>query len=351
MSDFGNALQQLSGSAQLVWLAHPYPPGGEVYDFLARPDTLEAIRKVGPKLFLGLDSSYSWIAGNFARGQIGAEQLEQSIEQKQQEAAGQPGSQAPGHVDPVPPASLAKLIINARAAGVELSFIGGSSLYEFDESHMKPWIDSAKEQRSYGSGLIGLLVDGVMGPEGVENTIIANAMNDSTSYLGRAIRDKVGWINRSHLFSANEVLLEAEGQRAVVVFPSEKIDAVHNFDLSLATAAALMNADKRGEPVNPVGPEGLSRFAEEVGRNPPTGLVRRLDLTPSVLSPPASGIEQKLAQETPRQEATPAFSLASGQASNLPEIGQVEVPEWKLANSPPTVNNPTGLIKAAYRPR
>ncbi len=352
MSDFGKALQQLSGSAQLVWLAHPYPPEGEVYDFLARPDTLEAIRKVGPKLLLGLDSGYGWIAHDFASGQIGAEQLEQKIADFQKQTADQIGWQGPGHVDPVPPASLARLMINAKTAGVALSFINGSRMYEFDESHMKQWIESAKDQRSYGSGLVGSLVDGMLGPQGVENKVIADAMQDSTSYLGRAIATKVGWVNKSHLDTANTLLSETEGQRAVVVFPSESVDAVHNFDLSLATAAAVMEAEKRGERVPLVSPEDLSRFAEKIGKNPPAGLVQRLDLTPSVLSPPTSGIEQKLAQETSRQDATPAFSLASGQTSNLPEIGQVEVPEWKLASSEPAAgNNPTGLMKAAYRPQ
>lgn len=348
MSDFGHTLQQSSGSTQLVWLAHSYPPGGEVYDFLARPDTLAEIRKVGPKLFLGLDSGYGWAARDFAKGQIGADQLEQKIEDFQKQTSAQIGWQGPGHVDPVPPASLAKLIINAKAAGVELDFINGSRMYEFDESHMRQWIDSAKDQRSYGSGLVGALIDKALGPQGVEGNVVANALQNPSSYLGRAIVDKVGWVNKAHLDAAEEVLSGAAGQRAVVVFPSESVEAVHNFDLSLAMAATKAEAENRGERVALVNSEDLSKFAERIRKNPPAGLVQRLDLEPSVLSEPSSGIEQRLARETPQSGVTPAFSLADNRVSE-----QVEIPDWKLlaSNEPAAgTTKPTGLIKAAYRP-
>lgn len=348
MSDFGTTLQQSSGSAQLVWLAHPYPPGGEVYDFLARPDTLAEIRKVGPKLFLGLDSGYGWAARDFASGQIGADQLEQKIEDFQRRTAEQTGWQGPRHVDPVPPASLAKLIINAKAAGIELDFINGSRMYEFDESHMREWVNSAKEQRSYGNGLVGALIDKALGPQGVESKVIAEAMQDSSSYLGQAIATKVGWVNKAHLDSAEKVLLETEGQRAVVAFPSENVEAVHNFDLSLAMAITKVEAESRGERVALVTPDDFSKLADKVRQSPPAGLVQRLDLEPSALAAPSSGIEQKLAQETPQQGATPTFSLADNQVSE-----QVEVPDWKLlaSNEPAAEAKPTGLMKATYRPQ
>lgn len=348
MSNFGHALQQSSGSNQLVWLAHPYPPGGELYDFLARPDTLAEIRKVGPKLFLGLDSGYGWAARDFANGRVKADQLEQRIEDFQKQTAAQTGWQGPGHVDPVPPASLAKLIINAKAAGVELDFINGSRMYEFDESHMRQWIDSAKDQRSYGSGLVGALIDKALGPQGVEGSVIADALQNPSSYLGRAIADKVWWANKAHLNSAEGVLFGAAGQRAVVVFPSESVEAVHNFDLSLALAATKAEAENRGERVPLVNSEDLSQFAERVRRDPPAGLVQRLDLEPSVFSAPLSGIGQRLAQETPQPGAVPAFSLADNQVSE-----QVEIPDWtRLASNEPAAGTtkPTGVIKAAYRP-
>lgn len=287
-------------------------------------------------------------ARDFANGQIKADQLEQKIEDFQKQTAEQTGWQVPRHVDPVPPASLAKLIINAKTAGVELDFINGSRMYEFDESHMREWVNSAKEQRSYGNGLVGTLIDKALGPQGVENEVIAEAMRDSSSYLGQAIATKVGWVNKAHLDSAEKVLLETEGQRAVVVFPSESVEAVHNFDLLLAMAKTKVEAENRGERVALVTPDDFSKLADKVRQSPPAGLVQRLDLEPSALAAPSSGIEQKLAQETPRQDVTPAFSLAGAQVSE-----PVEIPDWKLlASSEPVADAKlTGLMKAAYRPK
>lgn len=144
MSDFQKSLAQNAAQARLVWLSHPYPAGGEVYDFLAKKETLAAVKQVGGSLYIAADRGYNVIAEHFADRQIPPEALPQAITYWQaEERRASPNL----HLDPIPPASMARLMVNARAAGVNLNFIGQSSLYELDDEHMKPWLENIHGQQ------------------------------------------------------------------------------------------------------------------------------------------------------------------------------------------------------------
>lgn len=351
MSDLAKALQKLSGSAQLVWLAHPYPPGSEVYEFLSRPETLKDIQKTSPNLCLGLGSSFQLLVDDYTDGVIKPTELVQKIEDFQRDEKSD-----------VSPAVLAQLIMNAQKAGIKLQFFEGPKLHEFDQAHMQEWLDNAAQDRVANAGILGLLSGRVLNNPRVENEMITDALKDPKSYLGKAIADKLHWVNRGQVEVAENLLERLNGKSAIVVYPAETLGAVHNFDFALAQAALVLEAGRRGEATSISLPKELEHWTDLARHSPPAGIVQRLDLmTAAGSAAPKSRVEQKLEQAPgalpdTRSELIPTFSVASGRADHLQLDGLVEVPAWQdegraLANTAaPAVQTPS-LLHTRFQPK
>ncbi len=320
MSDLAKALQKLSGSAQLVWLAHPYPPDGEIYEFLAQPETLKNIQQASPNLCLALNSSLQFLVDDYADGLIKPTELSQKIEDIQRD-------QKPE----VSPALLAQLIMNAQKSGLKLQFIDGPKLSEFDQAHMQGWLDNAAKDRIENAGLLGILGGRLLNKPDVENEMITEALKNPKTYLGKAISDKVHWVNRGQIEVAENLLARLNGKSAVIVYPSETLAAIHNFDFALAQAAVKLEAERQGEVPGLSTPEELAHWGKLALQSAPTGLVRRMDLTrvTSGAAHPQSRVEQRLEQQASQSDLTPSFSFASGRVAHVAVDEGVEVPLWE----------------------
>lgn len=152
-----------------------------------------------------------------------------------------------------------------------------------------------------------------------DNAMVESALRDKDSPLGQIISDKVSWINRSHLVLSHEVLAasENEGGRGVVFFPTDKIDAVHNFDSALQISLKRREAAARGIEGSLLTPENILNWEGAAKESPSSTLVQRIDLR-SFVAPSA-----------PRSEVTDTPRDAFAQAN-----GQVVLPQWQDGVSP-----------------